>query len=103
MSSELIHVGIDDTDSLNGRCTTHIAYKIVNYILQNRLGEFVDYPLLIRLNPNVPWKTRGNGAVCLRLRSDNYARIVDYVTKYVEDNSALDSGANPGVAILAGK
>jgi tRNA(Ile2)-agmatinylcytidine synthase len=28
---------------------------------------FVDYPLLIRLNPNAPWKTRGNGAVCLRL------------------------------------
>lgn len=103
MSSELIHVGIDDTDSLNGRCTTHVAFKIVNYILQNRLGEFVDYPLLIRLNPNVPWKTRGNGAVCLRLRSDNYARIVDYVAKYVENNSALDSGANPGVAILAGK
>ena len=103
MSSELLHIGIDDTDSLNGRCTTHIAYKIVSHILQNRLGDFVDYPLLIRLNPNVPWKTRGNGAVCLRLRSDNYTRIVDHVTKYVEDESALDSGANPGVAILAGK
>lgn len=103
MSSELLHIGIDDTDSLNGRCTTHIAYKIVSHILQNKLADFVDYPLLIRLNPNVPWKTRGNGAVCLRLRSDNYTRIVDHVTKYVEDNSALDSGANPGVAILAGK
>ena len=33
------------------------------------LSEFdlVDYPRLVRLNPNVPWKTRGNGAVALTL------------------------------------
>ena len=66
---ELLHIGIDDTDSLDGRCTAHLAYNIVRHILKNRLGDFVDYPLLIRLNPNIPWKTRGNAAVCLRLRT----------------------------------
>jgi len=29
--------------------------------------EIIGYPRLIRLNPNIPWKTRGNGALCLRV------------------------------------
>ena len=101
--SELLHIGIDDTDSLDGRCTTHLTYNIVRHILKNRLGDFIDYPLLIRLNPNVPWKTRGNGAVCLRLRTHDPRKIVEHVTKYVEKESAIDSGANPGVVILASR
>ena len=31
---------------------------------------FNDYPNLIRLNPSIPWKTRGNGAVVLRILVD---------------------------------
>ncbi|MBN1861119.1 MAG: DUF1743 domain-containing protein [Candidatus Thermoplasmatota archaeon] len=27
--------------------------------------EIIGYPRLVRLNPNIPWKTRGNGALCL--------------------------------------
>src|SRR5215813_11011838 len=99
--TDLLHIGIDDTDSLVGRCTTHMAYKIVRHLLQKRLGCFVDYPLLIRLNPNVPWKTRGNGAVCLRLKTFDRNQVIEYVTKYVEDESAIDSGANPSVVILS--
>ena len=29
----------------------------------------IGYPCLVRLNPNIPWKTRGNGAVCIQLGS----------------------------------
>jgi len=29
--------------------------------------DIIGYPRLIRLNPNIPWKTRGNGALCLRV------------------------------------
>jgi tRNA(Ile2)-agmatinylcytidine synthase len=29
--------------------------------------EIIGYPRLVRLNPNIPWKTRGNGALCLRV------------------------------------
>ena len=71
----------------------------MRHILKNRLGDFVDYPLLIRLNPNIPWKTRGNAAVCLRLRTHDRKKIVDHVARYVEDESATDAGANPGVII----
>ena len=70
-----LHIGFDDTDSINGRCTTHLSYLISNMLIRKFHVEFVDFPLLIRLNPNVPLKTRGNGAICLRIRGRNYEKI----------------------------
>ena len=32
----------------------------------NKGGQIIDLPNLIRLNPDVPFKTRGNGAVAIR-------------------------------------
>lgn len=29
--------------------------------------SIIGYPQLVRLNPNVPWKTRGNGAISIRI------------------------------------
>ena len=60
----MLHIGLDDTDSVKGGCTTWLATKVIQ-----ELSEFdlIDYPRLVRLNPNVPWKTRGNGAVALIL------------------------------------
>ncbi|MFQ5980927.1 MAG: DUF1743 domain-containing protein [Candidatus Heimdallarchaeota archaeon] len=61
-----LHLGLDDTDSSEGGCTTYVATLLCEEVL-NRL-KFVDYPNLVRLNPNVPYKTRGNGAIALRLK-----------------------------------
>ncbi len=55
-------VGIDDTDSLQGMCTTHVAAELVCRV---EGLDLIGYPRLVRLNPNIPWKTRGNGALCL--------------------------------------
>jgi len=64
-----LHIGIDDTDSPEGGCTTYLAAVLAERLL--RLGvRFMDYPILLRLNPNTPWKTRGNAAVCLRVEVD---------------------------------
>ena len=30
MSKQILHIGIDDTDSPKGMCTTFLAYKIIN-------------------------------------------------------------------------
>ncbi len=96
---QTLHVAFDDTDSRAGRCTTHLAFKVADQL--KKAGEkLVDYPLLIRLNPNIPWKTRGNGAVCLRLQVQDVGRVVDHVRQAVEEGSAIGSGANPGVAFL---
>ena len=98
---QALHVAYDDTDSRSGRCTTHLAFKVAEQ-LKKEGAKLVDYPLLIRLNPNIPWKTRGNGAVCLRLQVPDAGRVIDYVRQAVEEGSAIGSGANPGVAFLQG-
>ena len=59
----MAYVGIDDTDSRRGLCTTHLATEFVREFAD---WDLLGYPRLVRLNPNVPWKTRGNGAICLR-------------------------------------
>jgi tRNA(Ile2)-agmatinylcytidine synthase len=102
---ETLHIGFDDTDSRLGRCTTHMAFKITEYILKTTNADFIDNPLLIRLNPNIPWKTRGNGAVCLRIRMDrqDQQRIVDFVKHHIETHSATGKGANPGVVFFRGR
>lgn len=55
-------VGIDDTDSLQGMCTTYVAAELVSRV---ESLDLIGRPRLVRLNPNIPWKTRGNGALCL--------------------------------------
>ena len=58
------HIGIDDTDSHEGMCTTYLASLVVDTLEQYGV-DFLDYPKLVRLNPNIPYKTRGNGAVSI--------------------------------------
>lgn len=99
-----LHIGFDDTDSPRGGCTTYIAALLVEKL--EALGtEFVDYPNLIRLNPNVPWKTRGNGALCLRIKCKD--SIVDTAFKtvadIVEQNSDLGfKDTDPGIVFFYG-
>ena len=66
--SHILNIGFDDTDSPKGMCTTFLAYKIVD-LLKKQDTEFLDFPKLIRFNPNIPWKTRGNGAVSMKIRT----------------------------------
>ncbi len=97
-----LHIGFDDTDSPNGGCTTYIAAILVEKL--SSMGvSFTDYPSLIRLNPNVPWKTRGNGALCLRLicAENSVDRIKETVIDTVEANSELGyGGTDPGIVFI---
>lgn len=56
-------IAIDDTDSLKGNCTTYLATELIKEFSELNL---IGFPKLVRLNPNIPWKTRGNGAICLK-------------------------------------
>ena len=102
--TNILHIGLDDTDSTFGRCTTHLAFKVTSYLSKKNV-KFLDYPLLIRLNPNIPWKTRGNGAVCLRIvtKAKNNENIIDFIKNELEKNSEIDKGANPGLVCLQRK
>ena len=102
MTKKTMHIGFDDTDSPRKGCTTYVAALILEKLLELAV-EFIDYPNLIRLNPNVPWKTRGNGALCIRIRHDEdiEGQIKETVTRTVERNADLDyDGTDPGIVFL---
>jgi tRNA(Ile2)-agmatinylcytidine synthase len=97
-----LHIGFDDTDSPRVGCTTYVAALLVEK-LEGLGASFIDYPNLIRLNPNVPWKTRGNGALCLRIRcaKDSVATIEETVVETIEENADLAyTGTDPGVVFF---
>jgi tRNA(Ile2)-agmatinylcytidine synthase len=59
-------IGVDDTDGPDGGCTTFVLTELL--ALARRSGlDLLGWPRLVRLNPNVPWKTRGNGALAAHL------------------------------------
>jgi len=95
----ILNVGFDDTDSSKGMCTTFLAYKIVN-LLQKQKTEFLDFPRLIRFNPNIPWKTRGNGAVSIKIKTKNPSKIKDQIKNLVAKYSDIKNGANPGLVFF---
>jgi tRNA(Ile2)-agmatinylcytidine synthase len=94
--THILNIGFDDTDSPKGMCTTFLAYKIVD-LLKKQDTEFLDFPKLIRFNPNIPWKTRGNGAVSLKIRTKNPSKIKNQIKNLVEKYSDIKNGANPGL------
>ena len=104
MNTVDIHIGLDDIDSPSGGCTTHFCSIAVER-LNNLDVRWQDYPNLIRLNPAVPYRTRGNGAVALRFRVEQ--ERLDEVTALVQDMIAgyvtrEYPNTNPGFALVQG-
>jgi tRNA(Ile2)-agmatinylcytidine synthase len=95
-----IHIGIDDTDCKKGMCTTYLGV-----VLKDQLETFAELLelRLVRLNPNIPWKTRGNGAVALSVETNEYDKIVDETLEVVKELSTIhERGTSPGVVIFSG-
>jgi tRNA(Ile2)-agmatinylcytidine synthase len=101
----ITHIGFDDTDSPRGGCTTYVATVLAQKLLE--LGaKFIDYPNLIRLNPNTPWKTRGNAAVCLRfdILDEKESRVKESILDLIEQYGEFwCKNTNPGVVFLRGE
>jgi len=91
-------VGIDDTDSSRGYCTTYLAYRIACDLRPE--VAVLPYPRLVRLNPNIPFKTRGNAAVSLLLETRDADRAFELVSAKVKELSDVRGGANSGVVFL---
>ena len=77
-----VSIGLDDMDSPFGMCTTYAGALIAARLYEEGV-EFMDYPLLVRLNPNIPTKTRGNAAVCIRIATER--SYLNRLTKIVLD------------------
>ncbi|MFX0092366.1 MAG: tRNA(Ile)(2)-agmatinylcytidine synthase, partial [Candidatus Hodarchaeota archaeon] len=103
-SHETIHIGIDDTDSLDGMCTTYLAYRLVNIL--SKIAKLIDFPNLVRLNPNIPLKTRGNGAICIRceVNASDIPKMKKLILDEVDSLAHLqDPKTNSGVAFYCGE
>ncbi|WP_456475721.1 TiaS agmantine-binding domain-containing protein [Candidatus Pyrohabitans sp.] len=98
----LLHIGIDDTDSASkGMCTTYIAALLMKRL--SALGE-VEEAKLVRLNPNIKYKTRGNAAVALTIRTKKGEEVKRIARRAVEELAVFsDPNTNPGVVFYEGE
>jgi len=97
-----LHIGIDDTDSITAGCTTYITARLLEKL---NSWPYLDYPNLVRLNPNVPWKTRGNAALAIRIciDEDQIRWVMEDVIATVEDLSQIHCPrTDPGIVFLMG-
>ncbi len=95
-------IGMDDTDSPKGMCTTYLATLAIEK-LEKEGFRLVGFPRLIRLNPTIPFKTRGNGAVSFLIELDDSRKdeVIDIIREVVEDHAELeDERTNPGVVFV---
>lgn len=98
-------LGVDDTDSRFGHCTTHLGYLITCELM--RFGcRIPAYPRLVRLNPNVPFKTRGNAAVCVEFEASSDSlrdKGFDAAEVLLEEEADVDHGANSALIMASGE
>jgi len=96
-------LGIDDTDSRFGHCTTHLGYLIASELA--RMGcTFPTYPRLVRLNPNVPFKTRGNAAVCIEFGARSHGmrdEAFSAAERLLEQEADVENGANSALVMAS--
>ena len=92
-------IGIDDTDSLQGDCTTEMMFSFL--VTAKESLKLIDFPHLIRFNPNVPWKTRGNGGVSIRFQATrkDAEEIFEELNKSLPPASK-DLNRNPGIVLV---
>ncbi|HEX9239577.1 MAG TPA: tRNA(Ile)(2)-agmatinylcytidine synthase [Candidatus Bathyarchaeia archaeon] len=98
------HIGIDDTDSRLGGCTTYTAALLFQELVSKGFKP-LDFPCLVRLNPNIPWKTRGNGALSLHftLEEEQLQEVKKIVVAAIERTTDLSQrSTDPAVVFLKG-
>ena len=99
-------IGLDDTDSLQGMCTTYLGTKIFFHLVKTEtLIEICQFPYLIRHNPNVPNRTKGNGSVVIKGKIDTgmiswlQTTVLMLFNNYAQ---IQDENTNPGLVIWYG-
>lgn len=95
-------IGLDDTDSRDGMCTTYLAAVLIEKL--QAFGNLQDYPLLVRLNPNIKYKTRGNAALAINIGlndANDSEKVKELVIDTVEKMAVFsDENTNPGIVFV---
>jgi tRNA(Ile2)-agmatinylcytidine synthase len=91
-------IGIDDTDSPRGMCTTYLGVVLARRLVREHMQ--VREARLVRLNPNVTYKTRGNAAIALDVAGDtDRAFAISCATVEELADFACDN-THPGVVVV---
>ena len=92
-------IGIDDTDSRDGMCTTYLCAVLLDEL--QAYGSIIGLPILMRLNPTIPYKTRGNASVAININTDHPQKVMEHVISRIESLAEMASETtNPGVAFI---
>jgi tRNA(Ile2)-agmatinylcytidine synthase len=91
-------IGIDDTDSPESMCTTYLGAILARRLIRGHMQ--VREARLVRLNPNVTFKTRGNAAVALAVEggAGRAFTIACAVVEELADFTCVNT--NPGVVVV---
>ncbi|MBZ6493390.1 tRNA(Ile)(2)-agmatinylcytidine synthase [Natrinema longum] len=91
-------VALDDTDSRErGMCTTYVAAQIAEQLRRSEWS--VQRILLVRLNPAIEYKTRGNAALAIHTDCDP-DRAFEIARKRLEELAETgDERTNPGLVV----
>jgi len=92
-------VAVDDTDSRErGMCTTYVGARLAERL--GSAGGRVRRRLLVRLNPAVKHKTRGNAAVAVHVSGVDAETAFDLAAETVREFAAADDPrTSPGVVV----
>jgi tRNA(Ile2)-agmatinylcytidine synthase len=94
-------IGIDDTDSPEGMCTTYLGAVLARRLIREHMR--VRETRLVRLNPNVTFKTRGNAAVMLDVEGDPDRAFTLACTLVEELADFSCENTNPGLVVTERK
>ena len=94
-------IGVDDTDSRErGMCTTYLAAQLAARL---RGRARVECSLLVRLNPAVPHKTRGNAAIAIHTDLDPESAFEIAHELIDEHAETADQNTAPGLVVAPGE
>ena len=76
-------LGLDDTDSLKGGCTTEVLFQLLE-----DLPDTVSFrnPRLVRLWPFAKQRTRGNAAVAVELITENEKELLTHLDLWWDEH-----------------
>ncbi|USZ66877.1 tRNA(Ile)(2)-agmatinylcytidine synthase [Halorussus salilacus] len=93
-------IGVDDTDSRErGMCTTYLAARIAERV---RESASVERLLLVRLNPAVEHKTRGNAALAVHTDADPEVAFELAREEVARAAETDDPRTSPGLVVAPG-
>jgi tRNA(Ile2)-agmatinylcytidine synthase len=91
-------IGLDDTDSRErGMCTTYAAARVADDLRSRGCG--VERLLLVRCNPAVEHKTRGNAALAVHTDADPETAFAVAREEVAAGAETADPATNPGLVV----